>query len=1305
MDKSLLTDSDKLLDALASGGIDPEGMNPEDADIITHVLKELRDNGDSATMAKLYEIDYERRPPTIEEFCEDDYYLNAALKAIPEEDVVGLFPKWREVLYRDFAPGGQVQQAIFSGAIGLGKSTVGSILLLHRCAQALCLRNPLQFYGLMKASSLIFSFFSVTQKQVKGGAFQDCINLMAQSPFFKERVSKVADKKFADRRIQLVKNVVIEAGSKIHEALGRNSLVTMIDEINFRLEKDPARSAYELVEGIKRRAASRFQKAASNPYLLIICSSTREETDFLAGYIQQSRNNEKIKVYEFPWWEVTGAVKMQYSGETFRVDVGDNLNLPRILRGGETCPPERLLHVPEEHRPEFERDLSGSIRDIAGRSVGRISKFFYDVVPLFNCIADDVINPMAVESVPISVGVTTPIEAHVDLDKMAVRRGQQMIPLINPFAPRFIHMDMSMGGDAFGFCMLHPTHATEVGQFNPVLAVRETVTKPCFAKNERLLTTEGWRTFGELVGEDPLIIQDGRVRGYLQDGEEQWEITMKETHPVTQQAFAVQKTGENREIWRVETECGRVLRVTPDHLVATPNGMVEASRLQISDRVLVGIGHAFAANFESLDWRLGFLAGLCFGDGCFAHNKAVVLDLWESDYEVVSEVEKMVTLVLTEDGASTPFSGGTKQSNRFRVCFEKPTYTKFRLWSAHLRDVFIRNAIPTCKDNFDFLFPKSKNFKAGFLSGFFHADGHVEAASAKNLLSLRITQQDKTRLQVLMLLLQELGVFAKIYHLLPHRTTEIDGRPIRCRETWRLVVGGIDNANKMMAFMKFFGQREERLRTFLARPLKRGGYKRQPVAIIKQAAFDGKGDTYCLSEEERRTCIVGGITARRCFQIDLLFRLVRAPGSKEVLDFSMIRGFIWWLKTYVHYNIEMITADLLQLSVPVLQPLEQAGMSTKYLSVDKTKTGYLGLRQAVMEGRLRTFDHNWFFLEAQHLEDLPDKIDHPVKFPALTMLGDQPLVDLRGSKDCVGGDTEIPLLNGSRSKIRDLVGQQPWVYSCTPTGDVRAGKASRIWSKGIQPVYRVYFDNGEFLDCTADHEIMRRDGDYTEAGRLVTGVSIMPLYRKLSQANPKHGLNGYEQVLSGGKWHYTHQIVIEQFHGRIYGASRKGRRVGHHQDFNKRNNTPENLVVMGWHEHQQLHTTTGETNLKKLWQEPAFRALRHHFVVGRVEPRPQVRAGVTCLKVDYLGEQEVFDMTVEGFHNFAVGAGVFVHNCTDGVAGAIANATASEGGLNLNTAKAAQHFFKEFAEKDRTSINPDNWIVGNEYPPSETRVI
>ena len=83
--------------------------------------------------------EFEERPASIREFIEEDY-LNIAsnvrdgvLKALV--DIFGEESNGKSIAV--------VQRALFTGAIGIGKTTLASIALPYMCHWVLCLRDPL----------------------------------------------------------------------------------------------------------------------------------------------------------------------------------------------------------------------------------------------------------------------------------------------------------------------------------------------------------------------------------------------------------------------------------------------------------------------------------------------------------------------------------------------------------------------------------------------------------------------------------------------------------------------------------------------------------------------------------------------------------------------------------------------------------------------------------------------------------------------------------------------------------------------------------------------------------------------------------------------------------------------------------------------------------------------------------------------------------------------------------------------------------------------------------------------------------
>lgn len=362
---------------------------------------------------------------------------------------------------------------------------------------------------------------------------------------------------------------------------------------------------------------------------------------------------------------------------------------------------------------------------------------------------------------------------------------------------------------------------------------------------------------------------------------------------------------------------------------------------------------------------------------------------------------------------------------------------------------------------------------------------------------------------------------------------------------------------------------------------------------------------------------------------------------------------------------------------------------------------------------------------------------------------------------CFTGDTKVSLLDGREVSMKVLTEEfkdkQFWVYSCDADGNVVPGKAyaPRLTRKDAA-IVEVVLDNGEKIRCTPDHQFLMRDGTYREAQALTTGSSLMPLYRRPSKLK---GMNDYEQHYNPAskKWRFTHRTAIAPYLGDVV----------HHLDFNKHNNSPENLVAMGWMEHTKLHndhaillenyakslkgrnksralmtalwanpewrkkrceqngingkriltalSERGENYLQRITKEQRSAIAKTAGVAGRGKKRSresvaktvetkrvrmlndplyreriastairnlarhneQYAAGIVgvselqrsarrenvkiahaarmekmicannhkVVSVSVVGSEDVYDLTVEKYHNFALSAGVFVHNC------------------------------------------------------------
>jgi hypothetical protein len=319
---------------------------------------------------------------------------------------------------------------------------------------------------------------------------------------------------------------------------------------------------------------------------------------------------------------------------------------------------------------------------------------------------------------------------------------------------------------------------------------------------------------------------------------------------------------------------------------------------------------------------------------------------------------------------------------------------------------------------------------------------------------------------------------------------------------------------------------------------------------------------------------------------------------------------------------------------------------------------------------------------------------------------------------CFTGDTKISLLDGREESFKNLINEPSfWVYSSDENGNIVPGLAHSVRKTGKKEIMKIKLDNEQDIECTEEHLFLMREGMYKKAIDLNIGDSLMPLYRKKSKTK---GMSGYDMIWSQSekKYNYTHRKVYSHLNGSDLPE------VIHHCDFNKLNNSPDNLVGMTWNDHTNLHneqvkllekyakSDSGRTKsrdlMSALWSNPEWKAktllqnrnngekTKYKAAILRCKKRPsikqyiirevqkrdelmkravenimnynrrllppnenQIQARKTnaiklnqqrwnhkIIGIERTGRTEdVYDLTVDKYHNFALSAGVFVHNC------------------------------------------------------------
>ena len=117
----------------------------------------------------------------------------------------------------------------------------------------------------------------------------------------------------------------------------------------------------------------------------------------------------------------------------------------------------------------------------------------------------------------------------------------------------------------------------------------------------------------------------------------------------------------------------------------------------------------------------------------------------------------------------------------------------------------------------------------------------------------------------------------------------------------------------------------------------------------------------------------------------------------------------------------------------------------------------------------------------QELKDLKDdgnKIDHPIE-------------------GCFVGSTRILMADGSLCSMEELSKKSVQDFSVRAWKNcelVNVGARNCRVTKSVDVLVRVYLETGECFECTPEHLILTRSGEYRNALHLVKGDWLMPGY-------------------------------------------------------------------------------------------------------------------------------------------------------------------------------------------------------------------
>ena len=308
------------------------------------------------------------RPATVREFL-GPKYLNIEAGVRPG------IAKALEDIFGAGIPAGvriaQVEAAMVTGAIGIGKTTLASIALPYMVHWVLCLKDPQGFYQLLPGSRIAFMQMSTSEKQAMEVIFGDIKARIDASPWFKKWPY---DKKYT-KQIRFDKDIWILPGDSAETTFeGYNILGGILDECDSHKvtkETDYAELGYNTIES---RISSRFvdngdPEREGHRGLIIVIGQMKKANGFAARKYRELKSDDRAVVVRMPIWESFGWDKYtdKKTGKriSFWYDVRRREILPDWVGEG-LSDRDQVLEIPRAYLRPFKINPEKALKDLAG---------------------------------------------------------------------------------------------------------------------------------------------------------------------------------------------------------------------------------------------------------------------------------------------------------------------------------------------------------------------------------------------------------------------------------------------------------------------------------------------------------------------------------------------------------------------------------------------------------------------------------------------------------------------------------------------------------------------------------------------------------------------------------------------------------------------------------------------------------------------------------------------------------------------------------------------------------------------------
>lgn len=395
--------------------------------------------------------DFEQKPASITEFL-GPLYLNIESKVRPaiKRELVELFGE--EVSGMRIS---KKKLGMFTGAIGIGKTTIASIILPYMVHWVLCLKDPQDFYDLLPGSRIAFMMMSTSEKQAKNVLFGDIFARIKNSPWFIENYTY--DPTYTTI-IKFPKDIWILPGDSAETTFeGYNILGGILDEADSHKVTEKQDYAELGFNTIFTRMTSRFDDKG----FVMVIGQMKKGTGFAHRKYEEMKSDPEAHVIRLTIWESFGWEKYSTPDgrhDSFWYDVKRREIVPKevveLLKDSST-----LMEIPNAYRRDFKNSPEKALKDLAGIPPAVGDPFISLVHKITECVDKWQERYDAIGS-PVTQSCVNP-QLENWFKALDTRK-------------RVIHIDFAYSGDgdALGFAMGHIESLSDLdGELKPYVII------------------------------------------------------------------------------------------------------------------------------------------------------------------------------------------------------------------------------------------------------------------------------------------------------------------------------------------------------------------------------------------------------------------------------------------------------------------------------------------------------------------------------------------------------------------------------------------------------------------------------------------------------------------------------------------------------------------------------------------------------------------------------------------------------------------------------------------------------------------